>query len=228
SIIEYLETLSNIEEEEIVIIINFNDDAETCKNYLNENGYDFEFIPRTPIDEGLNNSFVLRCILNMINDPFYSVYNLCLDLNVELEDETKQVESIIEVLRSSILDFDNTKNKLDKLTEIINIQLTSEEISRFYETYSDRRYCISFIKSKKKHKVMTVFATKGLEFDRVIVRASDYDFSTKNISNNHYVALTRAKKQVIIIEHEEFYIEYLNEILAKKSISNLDEVVIIK
>lgn len=229
SIVLYLKTLLNFKSEEVVIIINFHDDAESCKNYLNENGFDFEYIPRTPIDEGLNNSFVLRCILNMIHDNFYSAYNLCLDLNIDIEGKTKIVESIIEKLQSSKLDFDEVQRELDKLTEILDVVLSTEEVKCFYETYKNDKYKICFINSEKKHKVMTVFATKGLEFDRVIVRARDYNFSTKNTSNNHYVALTRAKKQVTIIEDRNLYINYLNEILGKKKVDcKIEEIANVK
>lgn len=46
---------------------------------------------------------------------------------------------------------------------------------------------------------MTLHSSKGLEYDQVIIFASDYNLENKEDINNHYVAVTRAKSKLIII-----------------------------
>ncbi|KZE36451.1 hypothetical protein AV656_15045 [Bhargavaea cecembensis] len=204
--------------DEITIIINANRAAEECKKYLNYRGYDFEFIPRTPIDEGVLNSFVLRNLMKLTLCELYNVYNFMLDLNLELKREkVKELEKQIGELKEGNLDLRKIKPILDKISGIINIDLSDIEIIKFLETLTDAKYHVSFVNNEKKHKIMTVFGAKGLEFEQVIIRAADYTMDSINNINNHYVALTRAKNKVVIIDNTHRYtIDLIKRLKAKR------------
>ncbi|MFI8495797.1 hypothetical protein ACIGC1_23345 [Peribacillus butanolivorans] len=42
-------------DKEVTIIANYNNDAMKITEHLNQDGFDFVFIPKTPIDEGIPN-----------------------------------------------------------------------------------------------------------------------------------------------------------------------------
>ncbi|AHN24395.1 ATP-binding domain-containing protein [Lysinibacillus varians] len=46
--------------------------------------------------------------------------------------------------------------------------------------------------------LLTVFSSKGLEFEQVVAFGRDYDFENEERLNAHYVAVTRAKEKMII------------------------------
>ncbi|MDH0825865.1 3'-5' exonuclease [Acinetobacter johnsonii] len=46
---------------------------------------------------------------------------------------------------------------------------------------------------------MTIHSSKGLEFDNVIIDKNDFFYRQKIEENNFYVAFTRAKKRIFVI-----------------------------
>ena len=63
---------------------------------------------------------------------------------------------------------------------------------------------------------ITFHSSKGLEFDQVIVFASDYRLSDISSIYNHYVAVTRAKTKLVIVKLNEY-----NANCFQKNIQNL-------
>lgn len=51
---------------------------------------------------------------------------------------------------------------------------------------------------------MTCHAVKGLQFDQVIIFAEDFSFNYNGDLHKYYVAVTRAKNQLIIIDTSTF------------------------
>ncbi|WP_034332845.1 UvrD-helicase domain-containing protein [Bacillus sp. J37] len=224
AVIEILQKKEVNLDKKITIIINVNSAAEECRDFLNSNGYQFEFIPRTPIDDGIINTFVLRCLMKLIVNKYYSIYDFLLDLNLEVNtSEIKTLEKQVGLLTQK-LEFQNVEVTLNKIAEIINVNFSDNEIRKFLQTLENDSYNISFLDVESKHKIMTVFATKGLEFDQVIIRASDYPLDSIGSLNNHYVALTRAKEKVVIVDNTNIYKKNILGRLKNKNIHTIDQV----
>ncbi|TYR78466.1 ATP-dependent helicase [Priestia megaterium] len=209
----------------ITIIVNVNSAAMECRDFLKKNGFDFEFIPRTPIDDGIINSYVLRCLMKFIINNRYSAYDFLLDLNLELNNtDIKNLEKQVKLLTPYNAEIKHVETILKEISDIINVKFSKNEIRKFSETLQNDSYNISFSNEDSKHKIMTVFATKGLEFDQIIVRASDYPLDGIGSLNNHYVALTRAKEKVVIIDNTNIYKTSICERLKKKNVQTIEQV----
>lgn len=51
---------------------------------------------------------------------------------------------------------------------------------------------------------MTIHAAKGLEYEQIILFADDFDFTSPENRELHYVASTRAKSKLIIIAYNDW------------------------
>lgn len=210
---------------EITVIINVNNAAEKFASDLKKIGYDFTFIPKTPIDDGLLNSFLLRQLANLYFDEYYSIYDFCETLRID--NEPKQIKLYEKLLRPLIdkeeIDYNKIKAMCNEFTQKFEFNFSEEEIRKLSETITNPNFEICFKNSDSKFKVMTVFASKGLEFDQVVAFARDYDLFNLERKNNHYVAITRAKEKMIIIDNTTRYTKDLAKILINQGIKTKDE-----
>ena len=65
---------------------------------------------------------------------------------------------------------------------------------------------------------MTIHASKGLEYDQVIIFAKDYsDLRNDENAKLHYVAVTRAKEKLFIVytRKDVLYIESIKNMFSK-------------
>ena len=74
---------------------------------------------------------------------------------------------------------------------------------------------------------ITFHSSKGLEFDQVVLFASDYRLATEQDICNHYVATTRAKSKLILIytsddKNAEIYAKNIISLLAKSHLKMRD------
>lgn len=198
---------------EITIISNFNNDAKRIAEFLNRKGYDFVFIPRTPIDEGLPNGYLLKELAMFTKNAAYTIYDFLERIG---NDERAQTKAEINRI---IIGLKKTENLVaEKIAEIISslasylgVTIGSDEITKFLQSVSDPQYDMAFQMLDKKHKVMTVFAAKGLEFDQVISFSRYYEIHNNANMQNHYVCVTRAKEKfVMFIDNDEYYKHVLN------------------
>lgn len=83
SIIKLCESGTIDKNKEITIIININNHAKIIANKLNEQGFDFIFIPKTPLDDGSENSTILKAIACYLLDENYSIYDIAEVLRIE-------------------------------------------------------------------------------------------------------------------------------------------------
>lgn len=193
---------------EVTIIANYNNDAKKITELLNQEGLDFVFIPKTPIDEGLPNGYLLRELALFTKNSSYSIYDFIENTYIDERSITRfEVNNIIRKLKKS----ENLKPSLVEeivldLANYIGITIGKEEIDKFCESICDSRYDMAFQSIESKHVVMTVFASKGLEFDQVISFARYYKIYNEENLQNHYVCITRAKEKfIMLIDHESYY-----------------------
>ncbi|WP_338653515.1 ATP-dependent helicase [Sporosarcina psychrophila] len=211
---------------EITVLINVNRTAEKFARDLKKLGYDFIFIPRTPIDEGLLNAFLLRQLANLYFDPYFSIYDFCEALKID--NELKQIKIYEKLFRALIdkedIDYEKVKMMCDKFVEMFEFSISEEEIAKLTETITNPAFEICFVRNESKFKVMTVFGAKGLEFDQVVAFGREYNLYDEERRNSHYVAVTRAKEKMIIINETDRYIQELAKVFVNQGLKTKDEV----
>lgn len=198
----------------ITIVANVNRHAQSIANRLNEYGFNFIFIPKTPIDDSSDHSSILRAISCYILDINYSVYDVAEVLRIEqIRSVLNRIESLLKPLKEIIpLPTNTSKEEVrDSFIEILtqfnnyfDLSISDVEISLLLDALANEMYHSAFIKSDDLHKVMTVFGTKGLEFKQVISFSGYYNFNNESEKNNHYVCTTRAEEKFIMMENGNY------------------------
>lgn len=207
---------------EITLLINTNATAQLYSSKLFDKKYNFVFIPRTPIDEGLLHSYLLKQLATLYFDEFYSIYDFCESLNIESSSKNIiKFEKIFDhYLNAEQVQFDMLIKIFKEFEKKLDIVVDRHEILKLQETLSDDKYKICFLKERFKHKIMTVFGSKGLEFDQVVALCSDYNLENDEKLNSHYVAITRAKEKMILIDNTLTYVENLKGIFKSRGVKN--------
>lgn len=206
---------------EVTIISNFNRDAQYLAETLNEHGYDFVFIPRTPIDEGIPNGNLLKELAMYTKNEKYNIYELITSTQIDERIKTRiDVESIIKPLKR----YDSLNDKtisaiVSELGRYLEISITDTEIAKFTESVKNSRYDMAFKILEEKYKVMTVFASKGLEFEQVISFAHYYEIYNNRHLENHYVCITRAISKFIMFINDIDYLEYISKVINNQELN---------
>ena len=200
----------------IGILRDSNDNADKSCLRMKECGIKMVYIPSTPIDTvdpSIRDYFF--AIAKITFDDKYNKYSFINDasindalLNDNNDSNTYRTElyKTIDKLSASI----ERKNENDfnyivsKLFQMLGYQeaIDSEWNEKLYKTVTDNKYALAF-QSNNCNEAMTVHKSKGLEFEQVIIFAEDFwkSYTTKDIySEFHYVAITRARKKLIIID----------------------------
>lgn len=213
--------LLNIEEE-IAILVRTNNQAQAILNELNECGYNFTYIPKTPLDNGTRNVVLLIELAKYAKNDRYSIYDVISELAGEYSSaDVKEINDIIKVLKEQNIDEEQITKVLTELFYKLNIPMDINEVESFIEVIRVSDYDIAFDGSTHNHKIMTVHSSKGLEFKQVILFASDYRIYWNRDVNEHYVATTRGEEKMIVILDDNKYINHLQQL---KGLCNLDSI----
>ncbi|WP_042348176.1 UvrD-helicase domain-containing protein [Bacillus massiliigorillae] len=217
---------------EITILANYNNDAINITNRLNEAGFNFVFIPRTPIDEGLPNGLILKELAFFIKNTnsVYSIHDFLEKLQIDDKRQVRiNIENIIKKLRNKeVVKAEYITNVLYELFAFLGVSISEEEISKFCISVCDDQYDMAFRLAEERHKVMTVFASKGLEFDQVISFSKYYKIYNNENLENHYVCVTRAKEKFVMFIDDFLYYEYIAELSKDSKIENLNRILCYK
>lgn len=203
--------------EEIVILTRRNDEAEQIKNELNSKGYSFTFVPKTPLDDlCTNNKNMLIEAAKYSKDMKYTHYDFVNSLTRELsKKDILALKEIIEPLKVT-LEKDKIKDILENLYNFLDLSFQElEESESFIKSITDSRYENAFNGEEFKHKVMTIHSSKGLEFEQVCILASNYNIYNEKDIEEHYVATTRAKNKLIIVNDDNWYLLKVKSICKK-------------
>lgn len=152
---------------------------------------------------------------------------------VEGNESRKNVSTIKKLLKN----IENTKcdkrsfeGCVIKLAEYIGYDTRTDHIQKLYKTISDISYRVAFEPDKYQHISITFHSSKGLEFEQVIVFAEDYRLSDMASVYNHYVAVTRGKTKLIIVNLSNYntlcFKKNLEKILAESKLTINDIVTI--
>lgn len=196
------------------IIANINSEAEMIAGELNESGFNFIFIPRTPIDDSSDHASLLRAIACYILDQKYSVYDVAEALRIEqVRSVLNKIENLLKPVKQLVplapeISKDEIKlpffEAVTNFSDYFDLNISEAELDLLLDSFTNEMYYPAFIKSDDLHKVMTVFGSKGLEFKQVISFSKYYNFENEGKKNNHYVCVTRAEEKFVMIEEGNY------------------------
>ncbi|MBD9043515.1 MAG: ATP-dependent helicase [Solobacterium sp.] len=206
------------------------DSAQNGAQQLTVKGVDFVFVPHPPIaDITTNTAWLYTSIANYILVQTYSVYDLISEIPAEgnvSKDNVFIIDGMLEKIVQSKCDEKLFSESVNKLAEYLGYVTHSEHIDKLFSTISESIYQVAFELDKYQNISLTFHSSKGLEFDQVIVFAEDYKLDELDGLYNHYVASTRGKTKLIIIDthnHKSIcFKRSLEEILAKSGLQISD------
>ncbi|WP_259424803.1 UvrD-helicase domain-containing protein [Bacillus velezensis] len=212
---------------EVTIIANYNNDAKKITELLNKGGFDFVFIPKTPIDEGIPNGYLLKELALYSKNSTYTIYDFLEKTSIDERVRTRfEVNNIIRELKDPKKLMPNIIEKVvSELANYLGITIGKDEINKFCDSICNEKYDMAFRIMDSKYKVMTVFASKGLEFDQVISFARYYKIYNDEDLQNHYVCITRAKEKFIMFIDNEAYIKHVKEVANKNNLKDINKLV---
>ncbi|MDU8967593.1 UvrD-helicase domain-containing protein [Clostridium tertium] len=202
--------LDNLDlDKEISFLARRNDQAEEIKSELNSAGYNFTFIAKSPLDDlGTVNKNTFINLARYVKDRNYTHYDFVNNIAGDYsKKDIMKIKSIIEPLLSNPSEDDIERILLELFAFLGLVFYENIEIPSFIKSIQDSKYDNSFNGKSFKHNVMTIHSSKGLEFEQVVMYASDFKIHWNRDLNEHYVAVTRAKSKVIIVLDDNNYIK---------------------
>ena len=174
---------------------------------LTSNGVKHIFIPPTPIDDiTTNTAWLYTAVARFVLLDSYSSYDFINDIPTENDAYTVgKTQRMLNAIKQNIEDADATNfaPSVKALAVYLGYATTEQHIEKLYQTAIDKKYAVTLSLEKPLHCTLTLHSSKGLEFEQVILFIEDYAHSG-NVNadhiNNHYVACTRARTKLIIID----------------------------
>lgn len=206
---------------EIAILVRKNDDARHICNVLNDNGYKFVYIPRTPIDDlGTQNAYIYMELAKYSKDNHYSVYDFINEIPRELDNkQIRKIDRLIQPLKSKNITEERINEIIISLFGILDFTLDINELEAFSKVVLSEEYDNAYNGENHLHRVMTIHSSKGLGFDQVMIFANDFDLIRGRDLYEHYVATTRGKKMLVIVINNNNYFKHLTNLVKALNIS---------
>lgn len=206
-----------------------NNNAKNGAAFLTKQGMDCVYIPKTPIsDITTESAWLYSAVTKYIILERYSVYDLISEIPVEGNESKKTVSTIkgyVKNIETSLesKDVDIFEKQIKELADYLGYSIKQDHVEKMFQTIMDSSFHVAFEPEKYQHIAITFHSSKGLEFDQVIIFAEDYRLSDMASIYNHYVAVTRAKTKLIIVNlgdyNSKIFQKNITEIFA---ISNLE------
>jgi len=179
---------------------------------LSAQGVDYIYVPQSPLmDVTTNTAWLYLAIAKHFILQHYSVYDLISEIPVEgdaARAKAKTINAMLNRIGQSIEqdNVDDFADKVNTLATELGYTTRPEHIQKLLETIQDEKFHAGFHTEDYKHIAITLFVAKGLEFEQVILFADDFpDLSEPSTVYNHYVAATRAKSKLIIVDVDSGY-----------------------
>lgn len=206
---------------EIGILVRTNNEAREICKLLNEDGYNFVFVPRTPLDDlGTQNAGFYIELAKFSKNSRYSIYDLLNQIPREVDGKLfKEIKTIIAPLKSTSLNEEVIEEIIINLFTILDIRLDMKELKSFSNVILTTEYDKAYSGDNFLHRVMTIHSAKGLEFDQVMIFASNYNVLRGRDLNEHYVAVTRGKEKLVVVLDNDNYLTYLKGLLDSLNLS---------
>lgn len=94
-----------------------------------------------------------------------------------------------------------------------NLDILEVDWQAFESSLADAKQIETVLEGHQKYSILTVHSAKGLEADHVIYSTNDAFWRDKFQANNHYVAITRAKKKLWLLDTAPMYRKKLASLL---------------
>ncbi|MCL2051809.1 MAG: ATP-dependent helicase [Lachnospiraceae bacterium] len=177
---------------------------------LKQAGIDFIYIPTAPIEDiTTKTAWLYMAIARFILLNDFTVFDFINEVPAEGDVENKTANMIKKHLIGIAKVHDDEQNFREKFKLIsqlfgyVSADTSDENVSKLFETINDEKYIVSVSMDLPLHCTMTIHKSKGLEFDQAVIFLEDYAHYGKvepSHINNHYVACTRAKSKLIIVD----------------------------
>lgn len=202
--------------------------ARDLEKMLKNKGYNFVYIPRTPLDDlGTENTFILIELAKYIKNPNYTIYDLLNELPFELSKlEIDDIRKNIKKLKSSDINKELIYCVLNKIFYILNLSFKGlKEVEIFSETILNNLYDNAYNGKEYKYKIMTIHSSKGLEFEQVVIFSNDFKLHQGKDNNEHYVATTRAKNRLIVDLENQDYLQHIENLVKRCGIESIEKII---
>jgi superfamily I DNA/RNA helicase len=174
------------------------------------------YIKKLPYDETKDEENIFFEALAKYLVIKYNEYQLLEDLSIEIENKAfNELRKILVELKKHRDDLTVSETECPKqFKDLVNTiykklgfgeKIEDKKLSLFFDTVKNNDYSLELDSErlKKTNVSMTIHASKGLEFEQVILSSNDIKFR-KDIEDEdyrvRYVALTRAKHKLLIVE----------------------------
>ncbi|ETS93187.1 ATP-dependent helicase [Veillonella sp. AS16] len=201
NVLDYIDNKASL-----AILTRKNDIVKKIGSILNENGKKCAIIQKSPIENIQNkDSNIYLSIAKYIIIKGYSEYDFSRD--VDLENKFKEVS--LEELKMHLNKFNEIVDKSYKdvvcsIVKLFKLDFNEVLYSMLEETINNNIFHYGFNIDQYQNVVMTIHAAKGLEYEQIILFADDFDFTSPENRELHYVASTRAKSKLIIIAYNDW------------------------
>lgn len=114
-------------------------------------------------------------------------------------------------------DLEEVRQLLNIIGMITGISFSQDDINMFLQAVSDEEQIKYVLGVTTQYMLLTVHGAKGLEADNVIIDPSEFLYGRKFSQQAHYVAITRAKKKLWLMNDNLTYKNLVAERLQKDS-----------
>ncbi|WP_294409383.1 ATP-dependent helicase [uncultured Ruminococcus sp.] len=225
--------LSNINRNKSLALLRFtNANAQKGANDLTNCGLECVYIPQTPIaDITTDTAWLYTAIAKYFIVEKYSVYDVLSEIPTEEKENRKTLSFIrkqLNEIKGVVNDERSFAVHVSALAEYFGYNTRDDHIKKLFETITDSSFHVAYEMDKYSHIAITIHSSKGLEFEQVIIFAEDYRLSDMPSIFNHYVAATRAKNKLIIVESNSYnshcFCHNLKKIFSERG-HNIEEVI---
>lgn len=186
-----------------------NSDIDENVEELSTNHIYFERIKRPPVfDTSNGTAWFYIAIAEFLILNQYTIYDFIAQFPYDVGDKHELFQHInryLTLIKDAFVarDFQVIISWVQQLGKELGIEISNEDMKKLTCTVAKKEYYSSFSMEDYQRVSMTFFAAKGLGFDQVILFANDYPLNNEASINNHYVATTRARSQLIIVLLDE-------------------------
>ena len=182
---------------------NAKDNAET----LTKSDFQFVYVPEAPVEEITTTAaWLYTATARYILLDSFTEYDFIQEVPSEGDMEKKTVNAVkkrLDTVKDKAGEPEQFAVAFTSLLTFFNYPNPDDaHLKKLLKTINDPQYIVSLSEELPLHSTMTLFKSKGLEFDQVIIFFEDYSHSGRvEVShlNNHYVASTRAKNRLIMV-----------------------------
>ena len=195
--------------------------AKEGADKLSKCGLNVVFIPEAPVEQITTSAaWIYMATARYVLLDSFTEYDFIQEVPSEGDMEKKTVTAVKKRLEKVKFDKgsdEDFKKSFTTLLDFFNYPAPDDtHLQKLLITINDSQYIVSIDEEFPLHSSMTLFKSKGLEFDQVIIFFEDYShFGRVNVDhlNNHYVASTRAKNRLIMVStHHSDAIAFINKL----------------